>query len=178
MRQNALRAIIISALLLLSACDSQNLPKILGSNDDAGAKLDAQAIRAGILPDPADIVLAGRFETRSDLGTDKFCAIKKGNNNFRIGALAVFGPESKCEGQGSAIFDGDKVHISMSGKEACAFDAIFDGITIQFAGSIPEGCQSYCNSRGSFSGTSFHMVEQGDESARKVLGRDAEKLCG
>lgn len=162
---------------LLSACDSAKLPESLGGGNEAGRALDERAIETGILPDSADRVIAGRFETRSDLGTDKFCAVKSGNSQFRIGALAVFGPESKCEAQGSAAINGEKIRITLSGKGKCSFDAEFDGIELRFPGAIEQGCASYCSPRASFSGTSYFMVEQGDTNARRALGRDIEKLC-
>jgi hypothetical protein len=173
--KTALTALI--TLGLLAGCGSAKLPESLGGESNAGKALDDRAIAAGILPDSSNRVIAGRYETRSDLGTDKFCAVKKGADQFQIGVLAVFGPESKCEAQGSAKTNGDKIRISFSGKQNCAFDAEFDGIELRFPGAIEQGCSSYCSARASFSGTSYFMVEQGDDNARRALGRDFEKLC-
>jgi hypothetical protein len=161
--------------LMLSACGGGGDDKSLPATD-ASRSLDEQAIAKGLLPDPDGRALAGRFETRSDLGVDKFCAVGDGND-FRIGMLAVFGPESKCEGQGTAQFSGEKVRISFAGKGSCSFDAEFDGISLRFPGSVPVGCASYCSPRASMSGTSYYFIEPGDASARKTLGRDIEKLC-
>ncbi len=163
-------------LLALTACDAKT-PAVLRGADDAGSALDAQAIQAGILPDPDNIEFAGRFETRSDLGTDKFCSVSNGARQFQIGMLAVFGPESKCEGKGSATISGDKVRIILTGKDACRFDAHYDGVELRFPGSIESGCASYCSDRASLSGTHYFMVQPGDEPARKTLGRDIERLC-
>jgi hypothetical protein len=162
---------------LLAACDSKTLPESLGGESDAGKALDERAIAVGILPDTANRVIAGRYETRSDMGTDKFCAVKKDQGQFQIGVLAVFGPESKCEAQGTAVTNGDKIRITLSGKATCTFDTMFDGIELRFPGAMEEGCASYCSARASFSGTSYFMVEQGDDNARRALGRDIEKLC-
>lgn len=162
-------------LAILTGCD--NAPVALGGADDAGSALDQQAIEAGILPDPNKLEFAGRFETRSELGTDKFCSVSNGTRQFQIGVLAVFGPESKCEGQGSAAISGDKVQITLSGKEACRFDAQYDGVELRFPGSIERGCASYCSDRASLSGTHYFMMQPGDDSARKTLGRDIERLC-
>jgi hypothetical protein len=132
---------------------------------------------AGCDGQTANVVLAGRFETRSELGIDKFCAVGESGSQHKIGVLAVFGPESKCEAQGTAQIRGEKVSISLSGQESCHFDAEFDGISIRFPGSLPEGCVAYCSARASFAGTSYFMVEHGNDNARKALGRDIEKLC-
>ncbi len=161
--------------LILAGCGGH---KDGNADTQAGRALEAKAIESGILPDPNNLVLAGRYETRSELGSDKFCAVKNGNGRFRVGALAVFGPESKCEAQGTASIIGGKVRIQFEGKEACAFDGEYDGIGIRFAGAMPRGCLSYCTPRASFSGTSYYMVEQGDDNARKTLGRDIANLCG
>jgi hypothetical protein len=162
-------------ILGLAGCDGQTLSMGGGS---AGQELDAKAIAVGVIPDPANVVLAGRFETRSELGTDKFCAVGDSGSQHKVGVLAVFGPESKCEAQGTArVSGGEKVSITFTGEENCQFDAEFDGISIRFPGSLPNGCAAYCSARATFAGTSYFMVEHGNDNARKALGREIEKLC-
>ena len=165
--------VMLLALPLLSCGD--NNPKQAPATD-ASRALDEQAIAKGLLPDPEGRALAGRFETRSDLGVDKFCAVGH-DGQFDIGMLAVFGPDSKCEAQGRAEFNNDKVRITLSGKESCAFDAEFDGIQLRFPGTVPAGCASYCSPRASMSGTAYYFTEPGNASARQTLGRDIERLC-
>lgn len=163
------------ALLSLAACggtaEESSPPQKVAS------KLDRQAIEAGLIPDPDTFSLAGQFETRSELGIDKFCAVSAGGG-FDVGVLAVFGPESKCEAQGKAIIQDEQVNISFRGEGNCSFDAEYDGVEIRFPGALPDGCSSYCSPRASFSGTSFFMIAQGDEAARKTLGREIDQLCG
>jgi len=161
---------------LLAGC-GENTPTVLGGGSDAGSALDEQAIAAGIMPDPDEVELAGRFETRSELGIDKFCAVAKGAKQFNIGFLAVFGPESKCEGTGTAVVENEKVRITLSGKGSCAFDARYDGIEMRFPGLVESGCASYCSDRASLSGTYYYMIQPGDAAARTTLGRDIERLC-
>jgi hypothetical protein len=160
---------------LLAAC-GENSPSSGGDGDSAGSALDEAAIEAGIMPDPEEIRFAGRYETRSELGTDKFCATNSGGD-FDIGFMSNSGPESKCEGSGTATVEGDKVRIVLSGKDDCRFDARYDGIELRFPGAVPDGCQSYCTPRASFSATHYFMVQPGDEAARATLGRDIERLC-
>jgi hypothetical protein len=161
-------------VILLTSCDSGSGGLLGGGN--SGDELDEQAIAKGLLPDPSSRSLAGQYETRSDLGVDKFCAVESGNSN-RFGVLAVFGPESKCEGGGTAKFDGSRISLKFEGKKECAFSAEYDGIVIRFPGSIGPGCASYCSARASMSGTQYFLVEKGNESARRVLGRENERLC-
>lgn len=164
----------LALALLLTACgqgENNQAPKT-----EASRALDAQAISRGLLPDPEGRSLAGRFESRSELGTDKFCAVGD-DGQFDIGFLAVFGPDSKCEGQGRAEFAGEKVRITLQGKGSCRFDADFDGILLRFPGSVPEGCASYCSPRAGMGGTSYFFTEPGNASAKRTLGRDIERLC-
>ena len=165
--------LLLLTLPLVSCGD--NSPKKAPATD-ASRALDEQAIAKGLLPDPEGRALAGRFETRSDLGVDKFCAVGE-EGRFAIGMLAVFGPDSKCEAQGRAEFANEKVRITLGGKESCAFDAEFDGIQLRFPGKVPAGCASYCSPRASISGTAYYFTEPGSASARRTLGRDIERLC-
>ena len=162
-------------LATLAGCDKA--PALLGGPGNAGSALDEQAITAGILPDPDNVEFAGRFETRGDLGTDKFCAVGEGGKRFQIGVLAVFGPESKCEGKGWATISDEKVQVSLESKDACRFTAQYDGVELRFPGTIEGGCSSYCSSRASLSGTHYFMIQPGDDNARKSLGRDIDRLC-
>ncbi|MEP7349289.1 MAG: hypothetical protein ABI668_04960 [Sphingorhabdus sp.] len=171
------RQCLLSALLLLASCNTPAPEEPKRDGDAAGAALDEQAIAAGIIPDPDKTVFAGRFETRSELGTDKFCAVSDGDRQFQIGVLAVFGSSSKCEARGTATVTGDKVHIVLDGRADCEFDARYDGIELRFPGSIESGCAAYCSERASLSGTHYFMVQPGDEQARKTLGRKIERLC-
>jgi hypothetical protein len=166
---------LLSCAFMVTGCDGQGIS--LGGGDSAGQALNEKAIEVGAIPDPSNVKLAGRFETRSELGTDKFCAVGEGGSQHKIGVLAVFGPESKCEGQGRARVNGEVITIDLTGQDGCRFDAEYDGISLRFPGALPDGCASYCTPRASLAGTSYYIVEHGNENARKALGRDIEKLC-
>lgn len=177
---NALRIFWVLIAIFLAGCGDQAEDAKQGVSSDrqvAGSALDRKAVAAGILPDAENLVFGGRYETRSDLGTDKFCSVKNGAKQYAIGALAVFGPESKCEARGTATISGERVKISLSGKGNCSFDAEFDGVELRFPGALEKECETYCTPRASFTGTSYFIVEQGAENARRALGRDFEKLC-
>jgi hypothetical protein len=158
----------------LAACDGGG-PSAMGTSD-AGDQLDQLAIERGLLPDPEARTVEGRFETRSDLGTDKFCAVADGGG-YRIGFLSVYGPESKCEAQGTAEQTANGIRITLTGKEDCSFDASYDGIVLRYPGEVPAGCASYCSRNASMSGTQYYFVDPGAEAARKTLGREIERLC-
>lgn len=163
--------------LLVAACGGDNQGLDQQPRTDAGAALDRLAIDKGLIPDPATKSLAGRYETRSELGTDKFCAVAAGEGRFRIGMLSVYGPESKCEAQGTAEVEDGQIEIALEGKEKCAFKAEYDGIVLRFPGTVPDGCASYCARNASMSGTRYYFVDPGDDAARRTLGREIERLC-
>jgi hypothetical protein len=161
---------------MLLACGDA-LPWLPGGADAAGEALDAKAIEAGLLPDPDRTEFAGRYETRSDLGTDMFCAVKTSGNKFDVGFLSVSGADSKCEGAGTAKVNGENVAISLMGQGPCQFTARYDGFEVRFPATLDSGCAKYCSDRASFSGTHYFMVEPGTAAARQTLGRDIAILC-
>jgi hypothetical protein len=163
-------------LALLAGCEAKIPAPQIGGNE-AGRELDRLAIERGLLPDPESLAFEGRYETRSELGTDKFCALADGDR-YRIGFLSVFGPESKCEGQGTAEQNGDTVRVVLTGKGQCAFEASYDGIVLRFPGTVPESCAAYCSRNANMSGTRYYFVDPGALAARTTLGRDIERLCG
>ncbi len=174
------RALLI--IFLLAACADEPAAvdgeaAVSGSADDSvGRALDKAAVDTGIIPGESRIAFEGSFERRSDLGTDRFCAVADGND-YTIGVLAVFGPDSKCEARGNASRDGEDVTIAFNGEESCRFIAHFDGIELAFPGVLPDGCASYCSDRASLSGTSYYFVEQGRAAASAQRGRELDRLC-
>lgn len=170
------RSAALFCFALLAGC-GDNAPSALSEGNDVGSELDKAAIEAGIMPDPDEVEFAGRFETRSEMGTDKFCAVSSGARQFDIGFISVSGSESKCEGKGKATVNGDKVRVTLSGKESCNFEARYDGFELRFPGVVESGCASYCSPKASLSGTHYFLVQSGDVAARATLGREIDKLC-
>lgn len=139
--------------------------------------LEQAAIDAGVIPDVRNVTLSGAFERRSDLGTDSFCAVGNDENGYQVGMIAVFGPETKCEGLGEAEREGENVRITLNSEEKCSFTARFDGVELKLPGELPKSCASYCSARAGFEGVSFYMIGEGDAVARSTGGRDFENLC-
>ena len=168
--------IIIPAIAFLSAC-SREVPPDAATSAKPQSDLEAAAIDAGVIPDLKDISLSGRYEKRSDIGTDKFCSLPNGDG-YDIGILASFGPGAQCEGQGTASISGEAVKIKMRGKGNCHFNAVFDGVEIRMPGSVPDGCNVYCTDRASLAGVRIPLVEDGERAARGMKGREIDLLCG
>ena len=171
------------ALALLAACSDDTVPAndgeaaVEGNADNSvGNALDEAAVDVGLIPGESKIAFEGSFERRSDLGTDRFCAVADGDD-YRIGLLSVYGADSQCEARGTASRDGENVTIALDGKEECRFIAHFDGIELAFPGVLPDGCATYCSDRASMSGLSYYFVDQGKTAAAAQRGRKLERLC-
>ena len=171
-------------LLLLAACSGEGdsvaeaEASVSGTTDNSvGRALDKAAVQTGLIPGESKIAFEGSFERRSDLGTDRFCAVSDGGDDYRIGLLAVYGADSECEARGTAMRDGENVSIRFSGGDECRFTAHFDGIELVFPGTLPDGCADYCSNRASLSGTSYYFVEQGKAAAALSRGRELDRLC-
>ncbi|PHR20850.1 MAG: hypothetical protein COA41_04105 [Sphingopyxis sp.] len=161
--------------LALAACAQEKVDTEKPAEEISA--LEQAAIDAGVIPDVRNVTLSGAFERRSDLGTDRFCAVGNDENGYQIGMIAVFGPGTQCEGLGEAERDGEKVRITLNSKETCSFTARFDGVELELPGELPDGCASYCSRRAGFEGVSFYMIGEGDAVARSTTGRDFENLC-
>lgn len=169
----------VLACLALAGCSETQ------AGDDAAAvvPLDAAAIEAGVIVDPAALDLAGSFADTGGTGSDAFCARGERQGDYAVGVLVSFGGSSQCEAQGSARLAGEQARITLNrsgaGKSVagCSFSARFDGNGLALPGSLPAGCQAVCSDRASLAGASFALVEPGDRAAAAARGRSIERLC-
>lgn len=162
-------------LLCLAGCGIGEPPS--GESEAELSSLEQAAIDAGVIPDVRNVTLAGAFERQSDLGTDSFCAVGNDENGYQVGMIAVFGPDSKCEGLGEAERQGENVRITLNSEEKCSFTGRFDGVELNLPGALPKSCESYCSPRAGFNGVSFYLIGEGDAVARSTRGRDFDNLC-
>ena len=166
--------LLVIALLLTGCGQGRSDPE---KPDAQLSSLEQAAIDAGVIPDVRNVTLSGAFERQSNLGTDSFCAVGNDENGYQVGMIAVFGPNSKCEGLGEAERDGENIRITLNSEEKCSFTARFDGVELKLPGGMPDGCASYCSPRAGFNGVSFYLIGEGDAVARSTRGRDFENLC-
>ncbi|WP_108809792.1 hypothetical protein [Sphingorhabdus sp. Alg231-15] len=164
---------------LLASCDQIEAGRgdAADGPEEQPSSLEQAAIDAGVIPDVRNVSLSGAFERQSDLGEDRFCAVGNDERGYQVGLLAVFGPDSKCEGLGSAERNGERVTITLDSEQRCSFTASFDGVALQMPGDLPESCESYCTPRAGLNGVSFYLVGEGDAVARSTRGREIENLC-
>lgn len=173
------RCLALCCLALAGCSETQ-----AGDDADAVTALDAAAIEAGVIADPAVIDLAGTFADTGGTGSDAFCARGDRAQGYAIGVLVTFGPTSQCEAQGTAALSGERARISLtrSGKgkavSDCSFTARFDGNGLALPGALPAACSAVCTDRASLAGASFALVEPGAEAAATARGRAIKALCG
>lgn len=164
-------------ILMLSACDGAATPGADTAPAPSG-DLEEAALEAGLVVDPDSLELEGAFERPSDLGTDRFCAVRTGDRRYTIGLRAVFGADSSCQGRGTATLDGETVTITIPVKgEDCMIAARFDGTQLALAGDVAPACAQLCDDRASLAGVDFLLAESGADAARAELDGEGEPLC-
>lgn len=166
-----------SVALLIAGCSNIDAANI--TNDASNSDLESHAQQVGLVIPEEKLALGGYYTNNSGLGTDKFCAIGD-DGSYDIGVLAVFGQSSQCEAQGSAVQNGENVHITLSGLSSgsCEFNAHFDGFSLNFPGTLPRACSQICSDRASLAGVRFELHDNGQKNALRSKGRKFEKLCG
>lgn len=162
-------AIVIAALL--SACgDAEPTPK---AGSAPTSDLEAAAIAAGIVSDPASADLTGLYARE----TDKLCIVPDAKD-FRVGAFVDYGERQGCSGSGTAVRDGDQLHLIFDAAPGCAFDARFDGDRIVFPAALPAGCAKLCQGRASFAALDVDRLGDSPSEARSLRNPRGKLLCG
>lgn len=172
-------AVVILALLL-AGCDGR-APGAAAI--DSSNPLDVAARDANLIVDPDTTAPMGLYERQGAAGTDGLCVSGEGDDDLRFGVVMHFGPTLICEGRGDAVHDGG--HLSLDFDNAdCAIDLAYDGRSLRFPGSVPDGCKALCGARASMAGGSMARTawSNGDamllRSRRDVLHRrPARALC-
>ena len=155
-------------LLLLTACGSE---APIGNDGSAGAALEAAAVTAGLVPDPARAVITGMWSRDSD----RMCLVPGDNGNLRVGAVIDYGEGAGCAGSGTARRSRDGLAITFG---ACRIDASFDGERIVLPAEVSSSCESLCTGRASFAAMDVAQVSQSVSEARALRAPNGRQLCG
>lgn len=156
----------VVALLLLAACGSKPQP----AQDTPGAKLEAAAVRAGLVIDPATASFAGSWA----LETDRLCIVPDDRGTFRIGALVDYGEAQGCAASGTARRRGDRIAVTFG---ACNFDASFDGERIVFPAELPGACERFCTGRASLAALTVEHLSTATSEAETLRSSAGRQLC-
>lgn len=163
------RAALLAALLL-AGCSQGKAPAPPAAGTATG--LEAAAIQAGVIPDPADTDITGLYAR----DTDRLCVVP-GATAYRIGVFVDYGDQQSCGGSGTATRVGENVHIEIDGAEGCGFDAHFDGDRIQFPGRLPDACQKICSRRASLTALSVDRLSESVSEASTLRDGKGRLLC-
>ena len=149
--------------LMVSGCGRE--PKAAVA-DSAGARLEAAAETAGIVPDP-NAPLQGSWAR----DTDRMCVVGT-EKTARIGVSVDYGEDQGCAASGTVERSGDALKLAFG---ACEFDARFDGDRIVFPADMPAACESLCTGRASLAAVTVDRIS-GSRSEASTLRSSAGKL--
>ncbi|MBB4618853.1 hypothetical protein [Sphingomonas abaci] len=149
-------------LLLLAGCD--RAASVIDRSD--GAKLEAAATQAGLVPDPRRRAIEGAWA----LDTDRLCIVGQ-----RIGVAIDYGEGQSCSASGTVRRDGDVLKVVLG--QDCRFDAQFDGERISFPTTLPAECERLCLGRASLAALSVEQQSGSQAEAATLRGRGGRFLC-
>gem|GEM_PF-264713 len=153
----------------LAACHgSQPAPQATSTP----SSLEAAAIEAGIVADPANTDPTGLYER----DRDRICVVPSATA-FRIGIYVDYGETYYCSGQGEATRAGETLHVELSNASGCNFDARFEGDRIVVPGRLPDACQKACSQRASLAGLSAERLSDSPSEAAALRDGKGKMLC-
>ncbi|MEG3178481.1 hypothetical protein U1872_19755 [Sphingomonas sp. RB3P16] len=159
------------ALLLLAGCH-RSAPEPAATRTPEG--LEAAAIQAGVIPDPASTDITGLYATESD----RVCIVPSATA-YRIGVFVDYDEQQQCGGSGTVSRDGETLHVTLGGESAgCSFDARFDGDHIIFPARVPDRCQTLCVGRASVAALDAVRLSESVSEASTLRDAKGRLLCG
>ncbi|KQU59195.1 hypothetical protein ASG67_16725 [Sphingomonas sp. Leaf339] len=155
--------------LLLTACgDGSRDPS--GEGKSPGAKLEAAAVTAGLVPDAARASITGSWAR----DTDRICVVNTPGRSQRIGVLIEYGDGHGCSASGPLDRRGSRLKVAFGN---CRFDAIFDGERINFPATLPAACDALCTGRASLAALEVDRLSDSAAEAATLRGRKGNLLC-
>ena len=158
---------VLPLALLLTACGSE---APIGNDGSAGAALEAAAVTAGLVPDPARATITGMWSRDSD----RMCIVPGDKRDLRVGAVVDYGEGAGCIGSGTARRSRDGLAVTFG---ACRIDASFDGARIVFPAEVSSACESLCTGRASFAAMDVAQVSESVSEAKALRAPSGRQLC-
>ena len=160
---------LFAALLLLGGCQGQSAPDARPT----ASSLEAAAIEAGVISDPANTDPTGLYAR----DRDKICVVPSAAA-FRIGIYVDYGDDYFCSASGEATRAGETLHVNLSSAPGCTFAAKFDGDRIAIPGALPDACQKACSKRASLTGLNVERLSDSPSEAAALRDGRGRMLCG
>lgn len=137
--------------------------------------LEAAAIAAGVIPDPASTDLTGVYAT----GNDRICIVPNAQA-YRIGVFVDYDETQNCGASGVVTRDGDTLRVTLGaeGDSGCSLDARFEGDRIVFPARVPDRCQQACRGRASIAALDVMRLSESAAEAATVRDARGRLLCG
>lgn len=161
-------------MLAIAGCHRAE-PKPVATPTPVG--LEAAAIQAGVIPDPASTDITGLYARESD----RVCIVPSATA-YRIGVYVDYDEQQNCGGSGTVTRVGETLHITLdrSGEgrdSACSFDARFEGDRIVFPVRVPDGCQKVCLHRASIAALDVARLSESVSEASTLRDARGRLLC-
>lgn len=157
---------VLLLALMLGGCGREPATPVA---DSAGARLEAAAETAGIVPDP-NAPLQGSWAR----DTDRVCVVGT-EKTARIGVSVDYGENQACAASGTVERSGDALKLAFG---TCKFDARFDGDRIVFPAEVPEACESLCTGRASLAALTVDRLSESRSEAATLRSTKGKLLCG
>lgn len=167
--------IALAALAMLAACG--RAPSAPTAPAPQG--LEAAAIQAGVIPDPASTDLTGLYAREAD----RICIVPS-PTAYRIGIFVDVDEQQNCGGSGTVMRDGETLHVTLGTGDggiedpACSFDARFEGDRVVFPGRVPDACQALCSRRASIAALDVARLSESASEASTLRDARGRLLCG
>jgi hypothetical protein len=166
------------ALALLTSCQ-RDAPKP-SATTPAPQGLEAAAIQAGVIPDPASTDITGLYASEND----RICIVPSATA-YRIGVFVDYDEQENCGGSGTVTRVGETLHVTLGsggggGGEAaalCSFDARFEGDRIVFPARVPDACQKVCLRRASVAALDVARLSDSVSEASTLRDAKGRLLC-
>ena len=162
-----MRPAILLAVLVAGGCHRDNQPAGSGSGD----RLEAAAVAAGLVVDPAARSPVGSWARE----TDRACVVPGQGGDLRLGVLIDYGAGQGCAASGTMRRQGTRLDVSLPD---CRFQAQFDGERIVFPAELPRACERLCTGRASLAALSVEQLSGSVAEARNLRAPDGRLLCG
>lgn len=157
----------VAALLFLLAGCGEAEPAVAES---AGAKLEAAAVSAGLVPDPERASLVGAWAR----DTDRVCIVPGEGGAERIGVLIDYGEVNGCVATGALRRSGERLAVELGD---CRIKARFDGERIAFPAKIDPACDRLCRGAASLAAMSVDRVSGSASEAATLRAPSGRLLC-
>lgn len=158
----------VAAVLLLAGCHRGDVAEAGASSGD---RLEAAAVGAGLVADPAARSLVGSWAR----DTDRACVVPGQGGAERLGVMVDYGAGQGCAGRGTVRRRGEALDVTLGG---CRFTARFDGERIVFPAELPTACDRLCTGRASLAALSVEPLSSSIAEAQNLRSSGGQAMCG